>query len=171
MSKCCSSISSFQAPSLPCIRTPLNYRSPCSDLLNASVQGILTAANPGGSTADEILNEIMSVCDVTTLPESDLNMVLNMGAKRGVLKRTLRDGQLAFFVNGGMALANPRNSPYTRCLCEFYKDRGQRNTPMPVHVPDRSPCPIPVSTNGISDVRPVPVPCSTCPGGCFSNPY
>lgn len=122
---CCSCMSSFQKPALPCVRSRCDYKSPCSDLLNASVQAILNNANQRGSTADEIMNEILTMCEdvAGNIPESDLNLALNMGAKRGVLKRTMRNGIPAFMVNGAMTMVNPINYDYTRCLCELYRDR------------------------------------------------
>ena len=168
-SKCCSCISTFQAPTLPCVRSPCDVRNPCDDLLNASVQAIITVQNPGGLTADEILNEIMAICQISNIPEADLNLALNTGARTGVLKRTIRDGWPAFLVSGNMTLLNPQNIAYTRCLCEFYRERGVGSNPR--DAPNCARCAIPISTDGISDTRPVPVPCSTCPSGCFSNPF
>ncbi len=168
-SKCCGCINTFQAPSLPCVRSPCDARNVCDDLLNASVQAIITVGNPGGLTADEILNEIMSLCSVGNIPEENLNQALNIGAHRGVLKRTIRDGLLAFLVSGNMTILNPKNIDYSRCLCEFYRDRGSGSNPQ--DAPNCARCDVPISVDGISDTQPVPVPCSNNPTGCRSNSY
>lgn len=166
---CCSCISTFQAPKLPCVRSPCDARNICDDLLNASVQAIITVQNPGGLTADEILNEIMALCSVANISEADLDLALSIGARRGVLKRTIRDGLAAFLVSGNMTLLNPQNIDYSRCLCEFYRERGVGSRPQ--DAPNCARCAIPISLDGISDTQPVPVPCSFCPDGCFSNTF
>lgn len=165
--QCCGGPVSFLAPSLPCVRTPCDSRNICSDLLNASVQSIIMEANPRGLTADEILNEIMLICGDGTVLESDLNIALNVGARRGVLKRTIRNGLPAFMVNGAMSLVNPKNQPYTRCLCEFYRERGVGRNPQ--SGPNCVTCAIPISTDGIQDVRPVPQSGSCCTNGNIFN--
>ena len=170
MSKFCSCIETFLAPQLPCIRSPCDFRNVCDDLLNASVQAIITARNPGGLTADEILNEIMVICDVSNVDEHELNNALTTGARRGVLKRTFRNGLPAFMVNGRMNSVNPLNKEFVRCLCEFYVERGFGGR-RPRNAPNCKPCAIPISTDGISDTRSILQPCSTCPQGCFSNSF
>lgn len=159
---CCGGVSTFQAPRLPCIRGPCDVRNICDDLLNAAVQAIINAGNPRGLTADEILNEIMAICSVENIPEENLNQALNIGARRGVLKRTIREGLIAFLVSGNMTLLNPKNIDYSRCLCEFYRDRGSGRSD-PQDAPNCARCAVPISVDGISDTQPVP--------GCRSNSY
>lgn len=150
----------------------------CQDLTKSSINAILALRNPNGSTAEEIADEIFVQC-VDANPDeffqSDVARALFLGARQGIFRRVTRGGessQLAYLINGSMALMNPINAVYVKCLCDFYTQKASRRRAPAKQIftcsDGRQPT---VSRDGISDYRPVPAPCSTCPQGCFSNSY
>lgn len=171
--KCCGGcLSNFRAPEIPCVQAPQTPFDNCEDLLNASVKAILDNAEPLGSTVEEVSLQIQVNCGF--VPNTQLlTQALNKGAKRGVLKRCARSGQPTFLVNAMMTLADPQNIKYSRCLCDMYRENHYINPRRPrrLNIKPLAGPKCTVTRDGITENYPISLPCSTCPDGCFSNPY
>jgi len=112
---------------------PCGPRAPvfpdCDNLLGASVDAILTLATPGGATVDEILAQILVDCpNLFGTSTMEIRSAVDMGARRGVLKRVDRDGQTAYMVLSAMVQLNGHNTRYARPICSMYSSRRGTGT-------------------------------------------
>ena len=166
--KCCQNFQPFPSPKFPCVTGDTVIPDVCSTLIKASITAIIRARSPLGLTASEINTGIQALCGVPPVPAQELQRVLDTGAKRGILKRCSKNGEFSFLVNALMTLSDPQNIDFSPCLCDLYQEAPRKRPPVNIK-PLTTPCT--VTLDGIQDVQPVPQPCSTCPDGCFSNPY
>lgn len=129
-SQCCTFTGGFLTP----IQNPPSCgpKAPvipdCTDLLGASVDAILTLTTPGGSTVDEILAQILVDCpNLIGITKTQIQQAVNMGARRGVLKRINRDGEISYMVIPSMVQLNGQNTRYARPICSLYTNRETSN--------------------------------------------
>jgi len=119
MSSCCPSVVTdvFVCPPQPCQFAPLNCLEPTSIV----IQTILDLREPQGSSAQDIFQRASAVCPSTPLTLTDVENVLNAGAKRGVFRRIIPTvgATPTYMILARMALFNYQNRRLNRFPCMF----------------------------------------------------
>jgi len=115
--KCCGCKDTFYAPPIP---TNPDLSDLCNDFIKATIQAIVNLRTTNGNTFAEILAEIEDICSITIDPD-ELSSSLNSGLKKGVFRRSIRDSEETYVINGAMVIVNPLNQKYMRSLCDFYQ--------------------------------------------------
>ncbi len=97
----------------------------CDDLLSAAIGAILRLGTRGGATVSETLDQVINACpDFSDVTTTELQYVMDRGARQGSLRRVNRDGDTAYMVIAGMVQLNSANKRYMRPICAMYSARG-----------------------------------------------